>query len=480
MSEEKINNEIQERSSTVLKAGVWYTISNFLFKGMAFITTPIFVRMLTKGEYGDFSNFASWMSLLVIITSCDLQTSIIRSKLEFEDDIDRYISSLLALSTLITGIFYVIFLVFDDFIFSQILSVEKKYIHIMFLYLLAVPGYNMFVTKQRAFYKYKLFSLMTGVSVFLSLGFSLLLICSMDNKLSARIIGQYVPIAIMSLIIYILLMVKGKGVKISYCKYALIICIPLVPHLLAMNVLSTSDRIMIKRICGKEDVALYSIACSCVHIMGILLNSMNKAWAPWFLESLHKKEYKDIDKVTKPYLLCFVAISFMVLLLGPEIIFILGGKGYIEATVVLPPLIVGMVVQFIYTMYVQVEYYEKKTSIAAVGTLLAAGINIFLNVFLISRFGYEMAAYTTLIGYCCLLAFHYYFVCKLGYGKVFERKFIIKVIIGMFFAMFLFQLLYNYSIIRYIIIVMSVCVTISLGIKNKQRIIKLIKRKEKC
>ena len=86
------NSTKKKSSGVVLKAGIWYTVSNFVFRGMAFITTPVFTRLLTKGEYGDFSNFASWMSILVIITSCDLQTSIIRSKLEFEDDALRAIA----------------------------------------------------------------------------------------------------------------------------------------------------------------------------------------------------------------------------------------------------------------------------------------------------------------------------------------------------------------------------------------------------
>ena len=160
-----MDNSTKKRSSgVVLKAGIWYTVSNFVFRGMAFITTPVFTRLLTKGEYGDFSNFASWMSILVIITSCDLQTSIIRSKLEFEDDIDSYIFSMLGLTTLITAFFYVVFLVFDDFIFNSILAIDKKYIHIMFFYLFCAPAYSMFVTKHRAFYKYRVFSIMTGIS----------------------------------------------------------------------------------------------------------------------------------------------------------------------------------------------------------------------------------------------------------------------------------------------------------------------------
>ena len=47
-------------SSVVAKAGLWYTVCNFMFRGMAFITTPIFTRLMSKTEGGEFSTFSSW------------------------------------------------------------------------------------------------------------------------------------------------------------------------------------------------------------------------------------------------------------------------------------------------------------------------------------------------------------------------------------------------------------------------------------
>ena len=67
-----MSEEIKEkRGSTGLavKAGLWYVISTFLVKGLSFITTPIFSRLLSKEAYGEFSNFASWQVLLLIITA---------------------------------------------------------------------------------------------------------------------------------------------------------------------------------------------------------------------------------------------------------------------------------------------------------------------------------------------------------------------------------------------------------------------------
>lgn len=44
-----------------MKASLWFLICSFMQKGIATITTPIFTRILTTAEYGEFSVFNSWM-----------------------------------------------------------------------------------------------------------------------------------------------------------------------------------------------------------------------------------------------------------------------------------------------------------------------------------------------------------------------------------------------------------------------------------
>ena len=59
-------------SNRALKAGVWYTFSNFLSKGLIFLSTPIFTRVLSKTEYGQYSNFATWQTLLLVLVTWEL------------------------------------------------------------------------------------------------------------------------------------------------------------------------------------------------------------------------------------------------------------------------------------------------------------------------------------------------------------------------------------------------------------------------
>ena len=57
--------------SLPLKATLWFTICNFLQRGIGMITTPIFTRLMPTEEYGLFSTYISWESVLFMLVSLD-------------------------------------------------------------------------------------------------------------------------------------------------------------------------------------------------------------------------------------------------------------------------------------------------------------------------------------------------------------------------------------------------------------------------
>lgn len=69
------NDKKTVTTGVVLKSGIWYTVSNFAFRAIAFITTPIFSRVLSQSEYGEYNNINSWVSILVVLAACDLHSS---------------------------------------------------------------------------------------------------------------------------------------------------------------------------------------------------------------------------------------------------------------------------------------------------------------------------------------------------------------------------------------------------------------------
>ena len=463
-------------SKVVVKSGIWYTVSNFIFRSIAFLTTPIFARILSKAEYGEYNNINSWISLLVIIATCDLHTSIIRAKLDYEDDLERYSFSVLTLSSIITIILYFIFCIFAVNL-ENLLGFDSKYFGIIFLYLLFQEAYQVFITLERAHYRYKAFSLITGLSIVIVYLFSLFLVLTLNNKLDARIYGQYIPYVIIGLIMYVLLIKKGKKISFKYYGYALSLSLPLVPHLLSIVALNSSDRIMITKLVGAQYTAIYSIAYIIMNIVTVLLDSMNKAWAPWLLDSLKVNNKADIRNTSTPYFVIFLGLLFGVLLFGPEIVWILGGNKYLDGIYVLPPLLVGCLYQFAYTMYVQLEFFEKKMKTVAVGTMIAALVNIGLNFIFIPIFGYVAAAYTTLVGYILLFIIHYRTICRYGYKNIFNRKIIFGALGSSIFMLPIFILLYMNVLVRYVVIIVYVGIIFYLIIKYNKIIKSEIREK---
>lgn len=48
------------------KAGLAYTVGNVLLKGIAFLTLPIFSRILTTEEFGFYNLYVSYETILTI------------------------------------------------------------------------------------------------------------------------------------------------------------------------------------------------------------------------------------------------------------------------------------------------------------------------------------------------------------------------------------------------------------------------------
>lgn len=473
--------EKQERdSAVVVKAGVWYTVCNFLVKGMAFITTPIFARILSPEELGSFTNFTSWINILLVLTSFDLSQSIIRSKMDFEGDIDSYIWSILSFSTICTLIIYAIVCIFHGF-FEQILSMEMKYIHVMFMYLIVFPAYQMLITKHRAYYRYKLFAILTAIMVISSVLLSLVMVFLLENKLTGRIVGYYLPYILFGAGIYIVLACKGKKIKIQYWKYASVICIPLVPHVLSMHLLNSFGKIMLTSYHGEAYTAVFSIAYSCSYVTSTLFDSMNKAWAPWLLDSLHDNYLTEIRRVSKVYITVFAFLIIGMLLVVPELVWILGGAQYAAAVYCVPPLVAGCMFQFIYTMYVNIEFYKKRTVAVAGATLVAALTNILLNLLLLPGHrenSYVIAGYTALIGYIVLFVLHYFLVKRMDMAHIYDTRYILIVLSLVLLVSIGVNFLYEMWLpIRYALLL---CYCVLLGwsvLKNKNAIRTLLKKK---
>lgn len=440
-----------DNNSKALKSGFWYLIANFTVKAMALITTPIFTRLLTKEQFGDYSNWFSWTSIAVIVITMSMESSLISAKFDYENKLEQYNLSLIGLTLVTTSFWALLLNIFSNF-FTDLLSLRILYINLMLLYCFFHAVVNIFQVSERYHFRYKRAVFVALLVAVGTTAVSVLLVLNMQDRLTGRVLGTVLPPTIIGVYLCFYFLKNGKRIDFSVWRYALKICIPFIPHLLSLTLLNSVDRIMIKKICGSSDTALYSVAYSCGHMVTILMTSMNSAFSPWLGEKLHGEKFEEIRKVSRYYILLFCVLAILLMLLAPEVLLIFGGRSYLDAKYVMTPVAMGCVCQFLYTLFVNVEQYKKNTTGMAFASVSAALLNYVLNAIFIPLYGYIAAAYTTLAGYLFLLIVHMFLVKRLGYHKTYDYMFVGMVTTVMMLITIGVNFLYMASPVRYIVI----------------------------
>lgn len=467
---------MKDLSTKALKSGIWYTFANFLTKSIGIITTPIFARMLTKAELGAYGNYTSWLSVLMVLVTMNMESTFITAKFDHEKNFDSYVSSVLVFSSC-SAVFCMILLnVFSGFAVQK-MNMDLTYINCMCVYLFFVPALHLYQTKERFQFGYKKSVLVSCLVAVTTALVSVLLVKTMSNRLSGRVFGAALPTVLIGLVVYCLLLRSGHKLSMKYIWYALPICLPYIPHLLSMTFLNSLDKMMITDIRGEEENALYTIAYQCSSVITILITSLNSAFAPWLGEKLHDNSFSEIRSFAKKYILIFMYFAIGIMLVSPEIMMFMGGKPYMEAKYVMPPVMLGCVCQFVYTMYVNVEQFNKKTIGMALASASAALLNYVLNYLMIPKYGYIAAAYTTLVSFIWLLGVHMFLVYRLKLSKVYPNKYILVAVGFASIVTIGINVLYGHTILRYAITVLYGCVFIYAVIHYREQLLQLLKKK---
>lgn len=435
------------------KSGVWYVISDIVVKGIGFLSTPIFARLLTQEEYGVVSTFNSWCALLLTFCTLNLTYSIGRAKIDYSEDLDRYIGSMQILSAFVTGGMICIGIIFIKPL-QAFLELDLYIIIWLFAYLFFVPIIKFFQNGYRYRYQYKQNIAIAWYTAFSNVLLSLAFVLLLDgNKAYYRIAGMVIPSIILSIVLWtISFKRKQLKIKLEYWKYGLQLSLPIILHTVCLNILAQMDRIYIQKIWGMQWVAIYSVAYSYGSMIYLFTNGISNGWLPWFHDSFHDGEFDRIKINVKKIVVLGCYIGLASIAFAPEFIYIMGGEDYMDGVRCVVPIVLGVVCQYIYTHYVNIEMHLKKSIYVSIGTVIAAIINLGLNIWLIPKFGYVAAAYTTFFSYAVLLLLHYSIVRFVLKVYLYDDKFMFGAIGITFIIGMLISFMYNTTNLRYIVI----------------------------
>lgn len=469
----------EEMGKSAVKAGLWYTIGNIALKGCAFLTLPVFTRLLSTSDFGVYNAYIAYEQIFTAILGVGFYGTIKNAKLDFKENFKKYLSSIVFLSVLIfifitaaANVAYPIYcneLDFSRFV-TNCLLFQSFGAYMLYLY----------GVKLNAEFRYRSFLIMSSINVLGNTVLSIILILFVfpNERYLGRILGSAIPLIGIGVALCFLICRNGRTLyNKAYWKYGLAIGLPLLPHVISQSLLSQVDRIMIKDMVGSSEAGIYSYIYTICTILYIVGNSMENAWSPWVFYTLDSGDKKRIERAGKDYVMVFALLTIGFFCVMPEVTKIMAGSNYWGGISLIIPLTFGNFFVFMYGLPVNIEYYHKKTGFISLGTILAAGLNAVLNYFGIILFGYQVAAYTTFLSYGMLFLFHWFIANKYGVSELYSFKFLLNRTALVLILGFVVLLTDGFMVFNFILRYMLIILILIWFYKHRQMLVGALKRR---
>lgn len=474
------------------KSALVYTFATIFSRGLAIITVPIFTRLMTTEQIGIVNLYNSWYSLLSVVATLSLTSGGFAVAMkEFEGERDQYLSSVLTLTSAI-GLVIGIFFFFLSTFWTTITGLSKLLLMLMAIGFVVAPARDFWLARQRYEYKYKLAGGLTILSAIVASFVSILAVYYAKNNnitdgmvvAEYRLVSNYIVIYGIAAVIWVFLFLKGKTLfNLKYWKLSLSLSLPLIGYAIASQILSVSDRMMISKMVNDSAVGIYSTLYTVSSLSLMVWTAINASFVPYLYQNINVNN-KKIKEISFSLLTLYSFVAIVLVYLAPEIVKMLATNEYYEAIYIMPPIAGGVFFIAVSNMFSNVLIFLKKTKYIMFSAFIAATLNLITNYIFIDIYGYMAASYTTLFSYIimtiCLAIFaikcgkrnnlkvsDFYANRKIGFLSVVTLGFCLS---GM--------ILYNYKIIRYIIIVLIIVIGIvfALCLQKKNLISKFVKK----
>lgn len=240
------------------------------------------------------------------------------------------------------------------------------------------------------------------ITIIFQLAFLLIYNLGVLGVLYAELISSIIMAVIYS---FFLIKYFTLNFNFTYLLNALKYSLPLLPHYLALWILNLSNRIILEQTVSLTEVGIYSLADQFRQANQLIFTGANRAIMPIFGKARDKKERLDrIPFIATLFVFFVVGVSLLTAIFSNEIIQIIAPIEFSNAATLIPILLFGVIFLALYFIPANFILYSLgRTKIFSIATLIAGGLNIWLNIIMIPKYGVIAAAINSIIGYLCLL-----------------------------------------------------------------------------
>ena len=458
------------KNKELVKNTIIIFIGKFCTQFITLLLLPLYTHFLSTEDYGYIDLIQTYLTFFIPLILLKIDAGIFRFLIDARKSEEEK-------NKIITNGIFIMFveLIISTILFAvavKIFSIKYSILIVMNLISLSVLTFLLQIV--RGIGKNKQYSFSSIIAAIVTIVLNLIFLVGFHKN------GKYVLIAslISNIICTIYLLIVNKilkNVKIKYIDKKLIkdllkYSIPMIPNELSWWIVHVSDRTIISYALGVAANGIYSVSCKFSIILSSIFNIFNLSWqesAALHINDTDKDEF--FSNVINKVFNLFICFCIGILACLPFVFELLIKDSYREAYKYVPILLLANIFSVLIGLIGSIYVAKKMTKEVAKTTMIAAIINLTIDIALIKVIGIYAAAISTLVSYMLLAIYRYIDVQK--YVKV---KIPIKNIVVNSIIFILVVVLYLYNNIALNVINLLLCILYAI-IVNKELLIEFKK-----
>ncbi|SCW65308.1 Membrane protein involved in the export of O-antigen and teichoic acid [Ruminococcaceae bacterium YRB3002] len=390
------------REQIVAKNSFIFTVGRIAAQIAGFLLLPLYSDLLAPEDYGTADLINTLVFLLLPFVGFQLDTALFRFTVENRNDQDKQ-KELLSTVTVINLLQILVYVAVYFAVRPLITLAYKDFLLLNVILIIPVNTLLQFIRGLGH-------NIMYSSSVFITSATGLIINVILVAGLRWGVTGIIVGSAASQFITLLYLIIAARLWRFlsinrfskDSAKILLKYSVPLIPNQLAWWVMGISDRLVISGTIGIAANGIYSLANKFSSIYTSVSDSINLSWmesASVHINADDRKEY--LSGMISHLFVLFSSACFSFITLIPYA-FILINNNYSDSFMQIPILLLAVLCQAVAGIYSSVLIALKKTRGIAITSIIAAIINIVIDIVLVRRFGIYAGSISTLIAFMIL------------------------------------------------------------------------------
>lgn len=424
-----------KREKSLVKNTIILSFGTLLPTIVNTVTIPILTGKLSATDFGTYDLIVTLVSLLLPIATLQIQSAGFRFLINYRgNDLEssKIISNIFAVTIPISSIVLIVMM----FVLCKYPMLTRILICLYFFFDIVSSTLSQIARGQSYNKYYSMSTLITSISKLL---FILITVCVLCLNLKGVLLSLFISSFVGSIYLFFKLKIynyfKVRYIEFSIIKELLTYSWPMVPNNLSNWILRLSDRLIISIFLGVEANAIYAVSTKIPNLLTTFSGTFAMAWQE--NASIASEDNDSSSYYSKMFdlVFCFMAGVLAILIAATPLLFaILINGDYKEAYYQMPILFIAMLCSSMSSYLGGIYIAHKSTKSVGITTVIAAIINVIVNLVFIKLIGITAASISTLISYFILMLYRMKDIKKIEtinykYGKILIITFLLVVMV---------------------------------------------------